>query len=230
MAADRQAGDQAGVYRCGRDIHRLSGPGRIRGTHQVQGLDHAQGSVGRVHAVDREGGAPLQARSRAFLGTVDILIHGTTLATNTLITGRGAKTAMLTTKNFRDILEIRRGIKPVDISLYNIFIPPNRPLVPRSRRIGIEERTLYTGEITTPLNEQQVAESVKQAQQGRRRIACGLLPAFVQESAKRAPRRGDCAGSRARHVRHDFLASRSRCGGNSNASTPPSSAPTSGPP
>lgn len=97
-----------------------------------------------------------------FLGTVDVLIHGTTLATNTLITGRGAKTAMLTTKNFRDILEIRRGIKPVDISLYNIFIPPNRPLVPRSRRIGIEERTLYTGEITTPLNEQQVAESVKQ--------------------------------------------------------------------
>jgi N-methylhydantoinase A len=96
-----------------------------------------------------------------FLGSVDVLIHGTTLATNTLLTGRrAAKTAMLTTKNFRDILEIRRGIKPLDVSLYNIFIPPNRPLVPRSRRIGVEERTLYTGEIAVPLNEAEVAEAV----------------------------------------------------------------------
>lgn len=96
-----------------------------------------------------------------FMRTVEVLIHGTTLATNTLITGRrAAKTAMLTTKDFRDILEIRRGIKPIDISLYNVFIPPNRPLVPRSRRIGIEERVLYTGEVAVPLNESQVAEAV----------------------------------------------------------------------
>jgi N-methylhydantoinase A len=95
-----------------------------------------------------------------FLGTVDILIHGTTLATNTLITGRGAKTGMITTKNFRDILEIRRGIKPVDTSLYNVFIPPNRPLVPRSRRLGVEERVVYTGEMVTPLNEREVVEAV----------------------------------------------------------------------
>ena len=77
---------------------------------------------------------------RRFLATVDILIHGTTLATNTLIAGRGARTGMIPTKGFRDILEIRRGIKPVDTSLYNVFIPPNRPLVPRSRRLGVEER------------------------------------------------------------------------------------------
>ncbi|OGA01637.1 MAG: hypothetical protein A3I00_06180, partial [Betaproteobacteria bacterium RIFCSPLOWO2_02_FULL_64_12] len=97
---------------------------------------------------------------RRFLATVDILIHGTTLATNTLITGRGARTGMITTKGFRDILEIRRGIKPVDTSLYNVFIPPNRPLVPRSRRLGVEERVVYTGEIVTPLNEREVVEAV----------------------------------------------------------------------
>jgi len=97
---------------------------------------------------------------RRFLGTVDILIHGTTLATNTLLTGRGARTGMITTKDFRDILEIRRGIKPIGTSLYNIFIPPNRPLVPRSRRLGVEERVLYTGEIATPLNEREVEEAV----------------------------------------------------------------------
>ena len=97
-----------------------------------------------------------------FLQTVDVLVHGTTLATNTLLTLQGAKTGMLTTKGLRDILEIRRGIKPVDISLYNIFIPPNRPLIPRSRRLPVQERTLYNGEISEPLNEKEVVDAVNQ--------------------------------------------------------------------
>lgn len=96
-----------------------------------------------------------------FLGQIDVLVHGTTLATNILLTGRGAKAGMLTTKGFRDSIEIRRGIKPVDVSLYNLFIPPSHPLIPRSRRIGIEERTLFDGKILTPLNEQDVTAAVK---------------------------------------------------------------------
>src|SRR3970282_637346 len=76
-------------------------------------------SAGFLHSIEKAA-RYYELSVGAFLGSVDILIHGTTLATNTLITGRGAKTAMLTTKNFRDILEIRRGIKPIDISLYNI--------------------------------------------------------------------------------------------------------------
>jgi N-methylhydantoinase A len=99
-----------------------------------------------------------------FLVTIDVLVHGTTLATNTLLTLGGVKTAMLTTKNFRDILEIRRGIKPVDISLYNVFIPPNRPLIPRHLRYGVEERILYTGEIAEKLNEKDVINAVKAMQ------------------------------------------------------------------
>ncbi|MBI2319618.1 MAG: hydantoinase/oxoprolinase family protein [Betaproteobacteria bacterium] len=116
-------------------------------------------SDGFIHSVEKAA-RHYKVDLKGFLGSVDILIHGTTLATNTLITGRGAKTGMLTTQDFRDVLELRRGIKPIDISLYNLFIPPNKPLVPRSRRIGIEERTLYTGEIVTPLNERQVVETV----------------------------------------------------------------------
>ncbi len=96
-----------------------------------------------------------------FLGSVDVLIHGTTLATNVLLTGSGAKTGMLTTRNFRDILEIRRAIKPLDISLFNLFIPPNRPLIPRSRRLGVSERTLCTGEILEPLDEQETEAAVE---------------------------------------------------------------------
>ncbi len=97
----------------------------------------------------------------AFLGDVDISVHGTTLATNTLITGRGAKIGMITTKGFRDLVEIRRGIKDVRVSMYNFFIPPYEPLVPRYLRHGVEERTLYTGEVMTPLNEKELNKIIK---------------------------------------------------------------------
>ena len=121
-----------------------------------------------------------------FLGTIDILVHGTTLATNTLLTSGGANTGMLTTKNFRDILEIRRGIKPVHISLYNVFIPPNRPLIPRSKRIGVGERTLYTGEITEPLNEQEVIDAVtKMKNEGIDSIAICFLHAYANPKNER---------------------------------------------
>jgi N-methylhydantoinase A len=99
-----------------------------------------------------------------FLGQIEVLVHGTTLATNILLTGRGAKVGMITTKGFRDSIEIRRGIKPVDVSLYNLFIPPSEPLIPRWRRIGVEERTLFNGEIATPLDEQEVRDAIAKLQ------------------------------------------------------------------
>jgi N-methylhydantoinase A len=123
---------------------------------------------------------------KEFLGAVDLLIHGTTLATNTLLTGHGAPTGMLTTKNFRDIIEIRRGIKPVHVSLYNVFIPPNRPLVPRARSVGIEERTLYTGEILVPLNEREVTDAVARLKaSGVRSIAVCFLHSYANPTNER---------------------------------------------
>lgn len=121
-----------------------------------------------------------------FLASIGVLIHGTTLATNILLTGRGANTGMLTTKNFRDIVEIRRGIKPVNISLYNVFIPPNRPLVPRWRRIGIEERVLYNGSVETPLNEQEVVDAVDKFQKdGVEAVAVCYLHSYINPSHER---------------------------------------------
>ena len=121
-----------------------------------------------------------------FLASIGVLIHGTTLATNILLTHRGAKTGMLTTKNFRDIVEIRRGIKPVNISLYNVFIPPNRPLVPRSRRIGIEERVLYDGKVVTPLNEKEVAEGVARLKnEGVEAVAVCYLHSYINPAHER---------------------------------------------
>ena len=61
---------------------------------------------------------------REFIGAVEFIIHGTTLATNALLTGRGAKLGMLTTDGFRDELEIRRGFKNIRTSMYQLGVPP----------------------------------------------------------------------------------------------------------
>ena len=123
---------------------------------------------------------------REFLSQIEVLVHGTTLATNILINERGTKAGMITTKGFRDSIEMRRGIKPVDVSLYNLFIPPNRPLIPRSRRIGVEERALVDGSILTPLNEQEVRNAVKKFQaQGVKSIAICFLHSYANPKHER---------------------------------------------
>ncbi len=96
-----------------------------------------------------------------FLGTVEQVVHGTTLGTNILITERGAKVGMITTRGFRDSLEMRRGIKNLHGSMFDVFIEPYKPLVPRYRRLGVEERTLYTGEVHTPLNEAELRAAAR---------------------------------------------------------------------
>lgn len=124
------------------------------------------------------------------LGDVDLLIHGTTLATNTLLTRRGAKVGMITTKGFRDVIDLRRGIRPVGVSMYNVFIPPYEPLVPRWLRLGVEERTLYDGSVLTPLNEQETREAVADLKrEGVEAVAVGFLYSFVNpEHEQRAVR------------------------------------------
>lgn len=116
----------------------------------------------------------------SFLGDVDLLIHGTTLATNTLINESGAKTGMITTKDFRDIIEIRRGYKNIRTSMYNVFVPPYKPLVPRHSRLEVAERTVHSGEILTPLNEAQVAEAIsKLKEKGVQSVAVCFLHSYA---------------------------------------------------
>ncbi|MCY4369100.1 MAG: hydantoinase/oxoprolinase family protein [bacterium] len=125
-----------------------------------------------------------------FLGQVDLLIHGTTLATNTLINEDGARTGMITTKHFRDMLEIRRGYKNVRISMYNVFVPPYKPLIPRHLRLEAEERVLYTGEVLTTLDEDDVREAARRlGEEGIESVAIGFLhsyatPAHEQRAAE----------------------------------------------
>jgi N-methylhydantoinase A len=101
-----------------------------------------------------------------FMSNVRLLIaHGTTLSTNALLTGKIAKVGLLTTKGFRDTLEMRRGYKNIRTSRFNVFVPPYKPLVPRPLRLPVEERTIHTGEILTPLNEADVHAAVAKFKQ-----------------------------------------------------------------
>jgi N-methylhydantoinase A len=97
-----------------------------------------------------------------FSSQIHLLVHGTTLSTNALLTGKGAKVGMITTKGFRDVIEIRRGFKNIRTSMFNVFVPPYRPLVPRRLRVPVRERTLYDGKVRTPLNERDLRAAIKQ--------------------------------------------------------------------
>ena len=139
-------------------------------------------SVGCIDALSKAATA-YDLRLPDFLGQVDLLIHGTTLATNTLINEDGARTGMITTKHFRDMLEIRRGYKNVRISMYNVFVPPYKPLIPRRLRLEAEERVLYTGEVLTPLNEDEVREAARRlGDEGIESVAIGFLHAYANPS------------------------------------------------
>ena len=117
---------------------------------------------------------------RQFLGDVEMIVHGTTLATNTLLTERGAVTGMVTTQGFRDVIEIRRGIKDPRVSIYNVFIPPARPLVPRRRRLGVTERIRYDGRVLTPLKEAEVRAAAKRLKaDGAQAVAVCFLSGYV---------------------------------------------------
>jgi N-methylhydantoinase A len=117
---------------------------------------------------------------KGFLAEVDLLIHGTTLATNTLINENGAKTGLITTKGFRDIIEIRRGYKNIRASMYNMFVPPYKPLVRRRHRLEVEERVLESGEILTALNEAELcAATAKLKEAGMESLAICFLHSYV---------------------------------------------------
>ena len=80
---------------------------------------------------------------------IDGVVHGTTVATTAILEGKGARAALITTKGFRDVLELRRIRIP---ELYNLFYEKPAPLVPRRLRFEVEERMGPGGEIRLPLN------------------------------------------------------------------------------
>src|SRR5579864_2359064 len=92
-----------------------------------------------------------------------VLLHGTTVGTNTLLERKGARTALVTTAGFEDAIEIGRQARP---KLYDFFFDRIEPLVPKELRFGIPERTASNGDILnspTPEELHDIAEKITQA-------------------------------------------------------------------
>ena len=114
-------------------------------------------------------------------------VHGTTVATNAILEEKGAKTALITTEGFRDVLELRRIRIP---ELYNVFLQSPRPMVPRRLRFEVEERCSASGKITTPLNLQHLEETLKDIEaQKVEAVAICLLNSYANPDHEREIKR-----------------------------------------
>ena len=112
-----------------------------------------------------------------FLGHVAVIVHGTTVTTNAVLTYTGSKTALLTTKGLRDTLEMRRGIRERQ---YDNRYPNVEPLVERYLRIPVEERIDYSGEVVIPLNRAEVESAADfMVHEGVEAIGVCFMNAFV---------------------------------------------------
>ena len=103
--------------------------------------------VGAMHGFHRI--LELSDKTSAEIGFIG---HGTTMATNMIVEGKGAKTALITTAGFRDILELRRVSRHDRADLYDLQFENPKPLVERRWRLEVPERLRPDGSIETPLD------------------------------------------------------------------------------
>jgi len=117
---------------------------------------------------------------------ISIVIHGTTLATNAVIQRKGARTALITTQGFRDVIAMGNESRYDQYDL-NITLP--EPLVPRHLRLGVPERLDNEGQVLLPLDEAAVRELVPLLQrEGVQSVAVGFLHSFVNGDHERRVR------------------------------------------
>ena len=111
------------------------------------------------------------------LERADVIVHGSTVATNAVLEHKGVPTGLITTAGFRDVLEIGRQARP---HLYDLRVQKVPPLVPRERRVEVIERLNEHGEVLVPLDEQSLEQALHTlGQAGATSIAVSLLFSFA---------------------------------------------------
>ncbi|MBA4380006.1 MAG: 5-oxoprolinase, partial [Anaerolinea sp.] len=106
------------------------------------------------------------------------VIHGSTVATNALLERKGARTALITTRGFRDVIQIGRQNRP---ALYDLFVDPPPPLIPEELRFEVDERVAHTGEVLQALDPAQVDGLVEKLKtQNVKSVAVCLLFSFLR--------------------------------------------------
>ncbi|MBU2499362.1 MAG: hydantoinase/oxoprolinase family protein [Proteobacteria bacterium] len=118
----------------------------------------------------------LEVHTPGFVGEMEEVIHGTTLVINAIIERKGAKTGLVTTKGFRDILELGREIR---YAPYDIFSEYPKPLVPRHLRLKVDERMRSDEFVLKPLDREEAREVVRiLVSKGVESIAVCLINSF----------------------------------------------------
>ena len=112
------------------------------------------------------------------------LIHGTTVGTNAFLERKGAKTVLMTTKGFEDCLFIGRQARD---QLYDLNLPPRRPIIPRDHILGLEERMSWQGHPITPLAADEIEKALRFIKKnGAESVACTFLHAYASDRHERA--------------------------------------------
>jgi N-methylhydantoinase A len=115
---------------------------------------------------------------------IDTIVHGTTLVTNAVIERKGAKTGLLTTKGFEDVLEIGRELR---YDIYDIFLEMPKPLINRDLRLGVSERLDRNGAIVQALDLTEAEAQLQVlAEKGVQSVAVCTLHAFANPSHEQA--------------------------------------------
>jgi len=148
-------------------------------------LDEASGELGVAKASTTpanfaEGVIETLHKADLNVPDTDFFVHGSTVIINALTERKGVKTALITTKGFRDVLEITRANRP---DLYNMYYTKPKPFVPRYLRLEVQERLNYKGEVLDPLNEEDVAKAVEFCKkEGVEAIAVCFLHSYADPS------------------------------------------------
>jgi len=122
-------------------------------------------SIGFVHGLE-DMATDLGLELRTFLERLELVVHGTTITTNALIMRTFGKAMLLCTRGFRDVIEMRRGLKEEsgDSSImYEVHSSPPPPVIPRRFRIGVNERIDYSGKVQRSLEQRSVRNAERTA-------------------------------------------------------------------